>query len=57
MVTSQPVNMTAVNFFLELLMSQMGENILRIKGILNIKEESCPEIIHGITIFSILLNS
>ena len=36
MVTSQPVSMTSVNFFLELLMSQMGENILRIKGILNI---------------------
>ena len=35
MVTSQPVSMTSVNFFLELLMSQMGENILRIKGILN----------------------
>ena len=33
MVTSQPVSMTSVNFFLELLMGQMGENILRIKGI------------------------
>ena len=37
MVTSQPVSMTSVNFFLELLMSQMGENILRIKGILEYK--------------------
>ena len=48
MVTSQPVSMTVVNFFLELLMSQMGENILRIKGILNIKGQSCPAVIHGV---------
>ena len=48
MVTSQPVSMTSVNFFLELLMSQMGENILRIKGILNIKGQSCPAVIHGV---------
>ena len=48
MVTSQPVSMTSVNFFLELLMSQMGENILRIKGILNIKGQECPAVIHGV---------
>ena len=48
MVTSQPVSMTSVNFFLELLMSQMGENILRIKGILNIKGQSSPAVIHGV---------
>ena len=40
--------MTAVNFFLELLMSQMGENILRIKGILNINGEKRPAVIHGV---------
>ena len=48
MVTSQPVSMTSVNFFLELLMSQMGENILRIKGILDIKGQSRPAVIHGV---------
>jgi G3E family GTPase len=48
MVTSQPVSMTSLNFFLELLMSQMGENILRIKGILNIKGQECPAVIHGV---------
>ena len=48
MVTSQPTSMTSVNFFLELLMSQMGENILRIKGILNIKGENRPAVIHGV---------
>ena len=48
MVTSQPTSMTSVNFFLELLMSQMGENILRIKGVLNIKGEIRPAVIHGV---------
>lgn len=48
MVTSQPTSMTSVNFFLELLMSQMGENILRIKGVLNIKGEYRPAVIHGV---------
>ena len=48
MVTSQPTSMTSVNFFLELLMSQMGKNILRIKGILNIKGENRPAVIHGV---------
>ena len=48
MVTSQPVSMRSVNFFLELLMSQMGEDILRIKGILNINGENKPAVIHGV---------
>ena len=48
MVSIQPVSMTSVNFFLELLMSQMGECILRIKGILNIKGENRPAVIHGV---------
>ena len=48
MVTSIPVSMTSLNFFLEILMSQMGEDILRIKGILNIRGKSCPAVIHGV---------
>ena len=48
MVNSIPVSMTSVNFFLELLMTQMGEDILRIKGILNIRGKSCPAVIHGV---------
>ena len=48
MVCSKPVSMTSLNFFLELLMSQMGKDILRIKGILNIKGKSRPVIIHGV---------
>ncbi len=48
MVTTKPVSMTSVNFFLELLMCQMGEKILRIKGILNVKGHNCPAVIHGV---------
>jgi G3E family GTPase len=40
--------MTTFNFFLELLTSQMGQDLLRIKGILNIRGESTPAIIHGV---------
>ena len=48
MVSSQPVSITSVNFFLDLLMGQMGEEVLRIKGILNIKGENRPAVIHGV---------
>ena len=48
MVNSIPVSMTSVNFFLELLMCQMGEDILRIKGILNIRGKNYPAVIHGV---------
>ena len=47
-VYSQPVSMTSVNFFLELLLIQMGKDILRIKGILNIKGQNQPAVIHGV---------
>ena len=48
LVTQHQISMTTFNFFLELLTSQMGSNLLRIKGILNIKGESRPAIIHGV---------
>jgi G3E family GTPase len=48
LVTKQQVSMTTFNFFLELLTSQMGQDLLRIKGILNIRGESTPAIIHGV---------
>ena len=48
LVTKQQVSMTTFNFFLELLTSQMGQDLLRIKGILNIRGESAPAIIHGV---------
>ena len=40
--------MTTFNFFIELLSSQMGSKLLRIKGMLNIKGKNGPAIIHGV---------
>ena len=48
LVTKQQVSMTTFNFFLELLTSQMGQDLLRIKGILNVRGEDNPAVIHGV---------
>ena len=48
LVTNQQINMTTFNFFIELLSSQMGSKLLRIKGMLNIKGKNGPAIIHGV---------
>ena len=48
LVTNQRISKTTFNFFIELLSSQMGSKLLRIKGILNIKGEDGPAIIHGV---------
>ena len=48
LVTKQQVSMTTFNFFLELLTSQMGQDLLRIKGILNVRGENNPAVIHGV---------
>ena len=48
LVTHKPVSITSLNFFLELVSSQMGQNMLRIKGIINVEGEKRPAIIHGV---------
>ena len=48
LVSNKPVSITTLNFFLELVSAQMGENMLRIKGIINVKGEDRPAIIHGV---------
>ena len=48
LVTNKPVSITSLNFFLELVSSQMGQNMLRIKGIINVEGEIRPAIIHGV---------
>ena len=48
LVTNQQISMTTFNFFIELLSSQMGSKLLRIKGMLNIKGKNGPAIIHGV---------
>ncbi len=48
LVTNKEVSINSLNFFLELISSQMGQNILRIKGIINIKGEDRAAVIHGV---------
>ena len=43
-----PVSWPALSFALELLISSRGENILRIKGIVNVAGEDKPLAIHGV---------
>jgi G3E family GTPase len=44
----QPVSWPGLAFALELLISNRGENLLRIKGIVNAKESDKPLAIHGV---------
>ena len=44
----EPVSWPGLAFALELLISQRGENLLRIKGIVNAKESDKPLAIHGV---------
>ncbi len=43
-----PLTEQQLTTWLEVLMSFMGENILRVKGILNIKDQDRPLVIHGV---------
>ncbi|CAA7626162.1 GTP-binding protein [Magnetospirillum sp. SS-4] len=44
----QPVSWTALGFALELMIASKGENLLRIKGIVNARESDLPLAIHGV---------
>lgn len=44
----KPVSWPALSFALELLISNKGENILRVKGIVNVAGEDKPLAIHGV---------
>jgi len=48
MASDQPVNMMAFGFFLDLLAAQVGPDLLRVKGIINIAGENRPAVIHGV---------
>ncbi|HLO76388.1 MAG TPA: GTP-binding protein [Magnetospirillum sp.] len=45
---AEPVSWPALAFVLELLIAQRGENLLRIKGIVNARESDKPLAIHGV---------
>ncbi|CAA7620253.1 GTP-binding protein [Magnetospirillum sp. UT-4] len=44
----QPVGWPALAFALELLVSSRGENLLRVKGIVNVRDSDRPLAIHGV---------
>ncbi len=46
--SSEPVSWAALGFALELMISSKGENLLRIKGIVNARETDMPLAIHGV---------
>ena len=48
MTSEKPVNMVAFGLFKDLLMAQMGPDLLRLKGIINIEGKDRPAVIHGV---------
>ena len=48
MTSEKPVNMIAFGLFKDLLMAQMGPDLLRLKGIINIEGKDRPAVIHGV---------
>lgn len=48
MTYETPVDVNAFGFFLDLLASQMGADLLRVKGIINVAGEERPAVIHGV---------
>ena len=46
--TDRPISATGLNLGLKLLMSTMGEDILRVKAILNLEDRSRPMVLHGV---------
>ncbi len=47
-VHDRPISLPALSFALEMLAQQKGENLLRVKGILNVKGEDKPYALHGV---------
>ena len=48
MTSDKPINMMAFGLFKDLLMAQMGPDLLRLKGIINIEGKDQPAVIHGV---------
>ena len=48
MTSDKPINMMAFGLFKDLLMAQMGPDLLRLKGIINIEGKDRPAVIHGV---------
>ena len=48
MTLDQPLDWQGVAMWLEMLVASRGENLLRVKGILNLKGYDCPVVIHAV---------
>lgn len=48
MTCDKPVNFHAFQFFLHVLAGQMGPDLLRVKGIINVAGEESPAVVHGV---------
>ena len=48
MSSDKPVNFMAFGIFLDMLSYQVGPDLLRVKGIINIANDKRPAIIHGV---------
>ncbi|MHA1567586.1 MAG: GTP-binding protein, partial [Alphaproteobacteria bacterium] len=47
-IQEQPMDWTAFGLWLTLLLNRHGENVLRVKGILNVVGADAPVVIHGV---------
>lgn len=48
MVVDEPIPWNSFIDFMEALIAVGGENLLRIKGLLNVKESELPVVVHGV---------
>ncbi|MCH2038220.1 MAG: GTP-binding protein [Rickettsiales bacterium] len=48
MTHNRPVNMMALDMFLNIVALEIGENLLRIKGIINVAGKDGPVVVHGV---------
>ena len=48
MMSENPVNMIAFSVFRDMMTAALGDNLLRMKGIINIAGEELPAVIHGV---------
>ena len=48
MTYKEPINFVVFSFFLELMKGQVGPDLLRVKGIINIEGRDSPAVIHGV---------
>ena len=48
MIIDQPIPWNGFVDFMEALIAQGGDNLLRVKGLLNVRESDLPVVVHGV---------